>query len=480
MAGGAGSGMGYAIASGFAVTALAGGDTITIAYEGTTSFSNRWGIAYDFSGLAPGGADARATATGFGTKLTTGTTPATTQATELVLGTFDVQSTAPTFVAGAGYQALTGAPSATVAGQSLQAEFLVTSAAGTQQAAATIAANKTWLGAAVTYRAAAGPANTTAPSVAGTPAEGSTLTASPGTWSGTPPISFTYQWQRCGSNGAGCVDLPGATGATYLVVSGDVGGTVRVVVTATNPGGSSNVPSSPTATVAGVVAAAPPVASSLQLWYEANSEAAADGSRLLRWHDKSGFGRDLTAPTGSAAPLVHRSDANGRTALEFDGVTSLLKTYETTFSIPQPSTFFVVYRSFDTDTAARAFVFDSRDSSVRQAFGRPAQGQVRLYANTDLDFPGIAYPFTGFQIWTGTFAGAASGLWRNGALVGSGDAGTSALGTGLTVGGLGTSGTGGYDMSHFEIAELLYYGATLSPSDRQSVVNWLNLKYASF
>ena len=44
---------------------------------------------------------------------------------------------------------------------------------------------------------AAPPVNTAPPSVTGTPADGGTLTADPGTWSGTTPIDFTYQWQRC-------------------------------------------------------------------------------------------------------------------------------------------------------------------------------------------------------------------------------------------------------------------------------------------
>jgi hypothetical protein len=477
---GAASGMGYAIASGFASTALAAGDTITITYEGTTSYTNRWGIAYEFAGLALNAADVTATSGGFGTQLSSGTTAATTQAGELVFGAFDVQQAAPTFTAGAGYQALTGAPSAAVAGQSLQSEFGVVSTTGTQTALATLAANKTWLGAAVTYRAATGPANTTPPNVTGSATQGSTLSTDNGTWSGTPPISYTYQWQRCSSEGSSCADLPGATASTYVVSSGDVGGTLRVKVTATNGAGSSTAPSSPTAVVAGAVAATPPVTANLELWFEANSETAADGTRLLRWHDKSGFGRDLTAATTSAAPIVHRSDANGRAALEFDGVTSLMKTYETAFSIPQPTTFFIVYKSLDPDTTTRAFVFDSVDSSVRQAFGRPAQGQIRIYANSDLDFPGITYPFGGFQIWTGTFAGVNSAIWQNGSLVGRGNAGGSALGTGLAVGGLSTSGTGGYDMSHFEVAEIIYYSATLSDADRQAVVNWLNLKYGSF
>ena len=88
----------------------------------------------------------------------------------------------------------------------------------------------------VSGASAASPQNTTPPSITGTAREGQTLTASNGSWSNTP-TSFTYQWQRCASDGTGCGDITGATSQTYAVVAADVGHTVRVVVTAVNADG---------------------------------------------------------------------------------------------------------------------------------------------------------------------------------------------------------------------------------------------------
>ena len=86
-----------------------------------------------------------------------------------------------------------------------------------------------------------GPAvNSTPPSVSGTPGAGSTLTADPGDWQGTPTITYTYQWQRCDATGANCADIPGATASTYDLTPADVDHTVRVVVVAHNDAGTSN------------------------------------------------------------------------------------------------------------------------------------------------------------------------------------------------------------------------------------------------
>jgi hypothetical protein len=78
------------------------------------------------------------------------------------------------------------------------------------------------------------PANVTAPGVSGTTRPGSRLSASKGSWSGTPTIDYRYQWQRCSSGGTGCANITGASDSHYEVASADLGSTLRVVVSAGN------------------------------------------------------------------------------------------------------------------------------------------------------------------------------------------------------------------------------------------------------
>jgi hypothetical protein len=98
------------------------------------------------------------------------------------------------------------------------------------------------------------PVNLSPPTITGTAQAGSTLTAQPGSWTGVPAPTFTYQWALCNAAGLACVNIGGATAATYVPVGTDVGSTLLVKVSASNTGGASGPISS---AVTPVVVAAP-------------------------------------------------------------------------------------------------------------------------------------------------------------------------------------------------------------------------------
>src|SRR6266849_9950616 len=78
------------------------------------------------------------------------------------------------------------------------------------------------------------PGVTEPPAVAGVTEVGATLSASTGTWLGTLPLTYAYQWLRCDGTGGGCVEVSGATGSTYPLVASSVGTSLRVRVTVSN------------------------------------------------------------------------------------------------------------------------------------------------------------------------------------------------------------------------------------------------------
>ena len=105
-------------------------------------------------------------------------------------------------------------------------------------------------------RTTVAPRNTAPPTISGTPQVDETLRATQGTWTGTQPIQFTFQWLRCNTSGENCVTLTGFTDDAYTVREGDIDKTLRVRVTARNNDGTANRLSAPTAVVK--AAAGPP------------------------------------------------------------------------------------------------------------------------------------------------------------------------------------------------------------------------------
>jgi serine protease AprX len=76
------------------------------------------------------------------------------------------------------------------------------------------------------------PVATAPPSILGTTEEGQTLQAANGSWEGTQPYEFAYQWERCEPSGDSCVNIYRATESSYVLTRKDVGATIRLAVTA--------------------------------------------------------------------------------------------------------------------------------------------------------------------------------------------------------------------------------------------------------
>ena len=147
----------------------------------------------------------------------------------------------------------------------------------------------------------AAPTNSSLPTISGTAQQGQTLTASHGSWTGSP-TSYAYQWQHCTSSS--CSNISSATGTTYALQSSDVGDTIDVVVTATNASGSGQATSAKTATVTASSPPPPPTG----LHVSGNKLLDGNGSTVvLRGVDRAGTeymcaqGNGITdGPSGSS------------------------------------------------------------------------------------------------------------------------------------------------------------------------------------
>ena len=109
----------------------------------------------------------------------------------------------------------------------------------------------------VVTTSATSPRNEVAPTISGRP-QTETLVAEPGSWTGSTPMTYTYEWQRCNGAGEDCAAIAGRT-ASHELGSHDVGSTLRVKVVASNGAGSTDATSAPTAVVAPATGQPPPL-----------------------------------------------------------------------------------------------------------------------------------------------------------------------------------------------------------------------------
>jgi hypothetical protein len=153
------------------------------------------------------------------------------------------------------------------------------------------------------------PANTSLPVISGTAQVGSQLTASTGSWSGSP-TSYVYQWRRCDSSGLNCAVINGATGSSYLLASADQGATIRVAVTASNDSASATAVSAPTDVIA------PPALPPSNTSSPVISGTARQGQVLT-----AGAGTWSGSPTSYTYNWL-RCDSSGANCVAISGATS--------------------------------------------------------------------------------------------------------------------------------------------------------------
>ena len=183
----------------------------------------------------------------------------------------------------------------------------------------------------VTSAGGGAPTNTAAPQISGTAQQGQTLTVSNGSWTGSPS-SYAYQWQDCDSSGASCANIGSATESNYSLAAGDVGHTMRAVVTASNSSGSNSAAS----TATGPVSAPPPPTAAFSyspgdpvtgqsVSFDGSASSCPDAPCTYSWADDPPSGGSWPLGTGQKISFTFKvvgtkyvtltaTDAAGRTA----------------------------------------------------------------------------------------------------------------------------------------------------------------------
>jgi P2-related tail formation protein len=155
------------------------------------------------------------------------------------------------------------------------------------------------------------PSETSPPALStGSPTEGVALSVSNGTWAGYPAPAYAYQWQRCNSLGASCVNISGATSSSYTPVTADVGETIQAIVTATNSSGSASASTA----LSNIVTSAPANTQAPSL---STSSAPVEGTPISV---STGTWRGYPTPTYIYQWL--RCNGSGESCVNISGATS--------------------------------------------------------------------------------------------------------------------------------------------------------------
>jgi Bacterial Ig-like domain (group 3) len=148
------------------------------------------------------------------------------------------------------------------------------------------------------------PAKISSPSISGTDQQGQQLTVSQGTWTNNP-TSISDQWMRCDNTGSNCANIHNATGQHYTLTSADVGNTIEVEETASNPGGTgSPADSNPTQ----IIAPAPHIVPTTTLLVVPGSSVTNQTSTLVATVTSDSA---AVSPSGAVAFLVGGAPISG-------------------------------------------------------------------------------------------------------------------------------------------------------------------------
>jgi hypothetical protein len=202
-------------------------------------------------------------------------------------------------------------PLAADAGAFLRIKVTASNMSGTAVAYSAVSAS---------FPVASRPAISTAPTLTGGITQGTTLTATKGTWTGVPAPVLSVQWYRCtealgtatSSVPGDCTAIEGQTALTYTSREADLGSGIRVVISATNGSGTVYAATAATARIASLprISVAPgiigePAVGELLAVRSATWIAVPAADSAFQWLRCTGTAETSCAPIPGATGETH-------------------------------------------------------------------------------------------------------------------------------------------------------------------------------
>ena len=321
------------------------------------------------------------------------------------------------------------------------------------------------------------PANSVAPAITGTAEQGSTLTSSTGTWSGSP--TYAYQWKRDGAS------ISGATSSTYLLDNADVNTVTTCTVTGTNGSGSASATSAATATIALLTLPTTPV---FRISAAASTQTSSGSpSRIDTINDLIGSAHGIVTPdaAGATGPKV-MTDSDGRKFLRFEASQGLKFANGLSYNVQNMTVFMVgkVHRGasgnpiFCINVASSVAHFSTR---LNAADSPVSAMSMRNFGKS----PTVAYPYamvgSQLQVLGGVSRSTANGAIRNyvNENVALCTQGTSSPSSGNTALGYYIAAPQALgSLGEFDLYEIVAYNSTITTAQADAIAAALVTAYA--
>ena len=203
----------------------------------------------------------------------------------------------------------------------------------------------------------------------------------------------------------------------------------------------------------------------MKLWLRADAGIVKDANdKVGVWRDQSGNGRDAIQGTAANQPIWVDNELNGNPVLRFNG-SQWLTTGD--LSSAQPFSLFFVKK---INSGSNTVIINNTSNTVLIQSNN--ESLIMRALATNVLYP-LTYP-TPYFLTSAMFNTSNSGLYRNGQVESSGDAGSNSFGGGMVIG----QSVNNVARLNGDIAEIIFYNSLLSDPQRQSVENYLMTKYA--
>lgn len=200
----------------------------------------------------------------------------------------------------------------------------------------------------------------------------------------------------------------------------------------------------------------PPVPDPL-VWFDATSEAYANGDPVTAATDRSGNSRNAT---GGSPPTFVTNVINGLSVYRFDGTNDMLQT--PLFAMTQPLNLFILGKA--ALNGANLYFCDDRAGGNSLAMHKSSGDTLNIVGGGSLVGPALD---TSFHVMSGLYNGASSVVRLDGGAGTTGNAGTAAP-SGVTLGAYAA----GIAFLNGDIVEYLLYG-DLAPGEADTVIGYM-------